>query len=97
MAPQMLRFERRPTKEHRFDRHKPPYVTSYEYAGLHQLSSLWLGFASDYRSLREGSIGRSRHALDVDREIKRLNQTGGRVVFSLFDQDRAIARAGTCR
>ena len=71
----------------------PPYVTSYEYADLHQLSSLWLGFASDYRTLREGSIGSSQHALDFDREIKRLNQTGGRVVFSLFDQDRAIARA----
>lgn len=71
----------------------PPYVTSYEYADLHQLSSLWLGFASDYRTLREGSIGSSQHSLDFDREIKRLNTTGGRVVFSLFNKDRAIARA----
>lgn len=35
----------------------PPYVTSYEYADLHQLSSLWLGFADDYRDLRRGTIG----------------------------------------
>ncbi len=27
----------------------PPYVTSYEYADLHQLSSLWLNFAEDYK------------------------------------------------
>lgn len=35
----------------------PPYVTSYEYADLHQLSSLWLGYTEDYRDLRKGSIG----------------------------------------
>ena len=29
----------------------PPYVTSYEYADLHQLSTLWLQYASDYRDL----------------------------------------------
>ena len=25
----------------------PPYVTSYEYANLHQLSTLWLGYVND--------------------------------------------------
>ena len=35
----------------------PPYVTSYEYADLHQLSSIWLGYAKDFRELREKSIG----------------------------------------
>ena len=35
----------------------PPYVTSYEYADLHQLSTLWLGYTDDYRSFREGTIG----------------------------------------
>lgn len=35
----------------------PPYVTSYEYADLHQLSSLWLGYAQDYTDLRKDSIG----------------------------------------
>lgn len=35
----------------------PPYVTSYEYADLHQLSTLWLGYATDYKELRADSIG----------------------------------------
>lgn len=71
----------------------PPYVTSYEYADLHQLTSLWLGFASDYRDLRNGSIGSIQHSLDFNREIKRLNTVGSRVVFSLFDRSQSIARA----
>ena len=71
----------------------PPYVTSYEYADLHQLSSLWLGYAGDYRDLRNGSIGSAQHDLDFNREIKRLNTVGSQIVFGLFDQDKAIARA----
>lgn len=35
----------------------PPYVTSYEYADLHQLSTLWLGYVDDYTELRKNSIG----------------------------------------
>jgi DNA modification methylase len=71
----------------------PPYVTSYEYADLHQLSSLWLGYATDYRHLRNGSIGSTQHDLDFNREIKRLNTVGARVVFGLFDKDRSIAKS----
>jgi methylase of polypeptide subunit release factors len=71
----------------------PPYVTSYEYADLHQLSSLWLAYASDYRELREGSIGSTQHRLDFNREIKRLNKIGSEVVFTLFDRDKATARS----
>lgn len=71
----------------------PPYVTSYEYADLHQLSSLWLGYASDYRDLRNGSIGSAQHELDFNREIKRLNTVGSRIVFGLFDRDKAIAKS----
>src|ERR1017187_925163 len=32
----------------------PPYVTSYDYADIHQLSILWLNYARDYRQLRKG-------------------------------------------
>ena len=71
----------------------PPYVTSYEYADLHQLSSLWLGYADDYRELRNGSIGSAQHDLDFSREIKRLNTVGSQIVFGLFSQDKANARA----
>ncbi len=71
----------------------PPYVTSYGYADLHQLSSLWLGYAADYRDLRDGSIGSAQHDFNFNREIKRLNTVGTQIVFGLFDRERSIARA----
>lgn len=71
----------------------PPYVTSYEYADLHQLSSLWLGFADDYRELRNGSIGTTQHDFNFNREVKRLNQSGSEIVFSLFSKDARAARS----
>ena len=40
----------------------PPYVTSYNYADIHQLSTLWLGYATDYRSLRRNMLG-NRHGV----------------------------------
>jgi hypothetical protein len=71
----------------------PPYVTSYEYADLHQLSSLWLDYTDDYRKLRTGSIGSLHHVYNFDRELKRLNQTGTNIVFRLLDKDKAKARS----
>jgi methylase of polypeptide subunit release factors len=71
----------------------PPYVTSYEYADLHQLSSLWLGYASDHRQLRRGSIGSASHDLNFRSEFKRLNQVGTHVAFSIFGSDQAAARS----
>lgn len=71
----------------------PPYVTSYEYADLHQLSSLWLSYAKDYRMLRNGSIGSLFHTYNFDRELKHLNSTGSNIVFRLLDQDKAKARS----
>src|ERR1051326_8192336 len=43
----------------------PPYVTSYEYADLHQLTTLWLGYSSadgfrEFRSRFIGSIQKQR-------------------------------------
>ena len=35
----------------------PPYVTSYEYADLHQLPSLWLGFMKELPEFRKKFIG----------------------------------------
>ena len=71
----------------------PPYVTSYEYADLHQLSSLWLGYSSDYRTLRKGSIGSSQHALDFEREIANLNTIGTEIITQLAESERYIAKA----
>ena len=71
----------------------PPYVTSYEYADLHQLSSLWLGYTEDYRELRRGSIGSLYHIYNFDKELKRLNETGTSIVFRLLDQHKSKARS----
>ncbi len=73
----------------------PPYVTSYEYADLHQLSSLWLEFAEDYRDLREGSIGSLYHQYDFNGEWKRLNETGFKIVSRLLCQYKSKARSVT--
>jgi DNA modification methylase len=35
----------------------PPYVTSYEYADLHQLSALWFQFADNLNDFRKNFIG----------------------------------------
>jgi methylase of polypeptide subunit release factors len=71
----------------------PPYVTSYEYADLHQLSSLWLGFVEDYRKLRNGSIGSRYHSCDINDELGSLNGVGGRIVSKLSKQRRSKARS----
>ncbi len=69
----------------------PPYVTSYEYADLHQLSSLWIGFAEDYRELRNGSIGSLHHVYNFEKELKRLNKTGSSIVFRLLNKNKPKA------
>lgn len=71
----------------------PPYVTSYEYADLHQLSSLWLEFTNDYRNLRRGSIGSVHHDYNFEREAKRLNSIGNDIVFSMYSIDKSKAKS----
>ena len=70
----------------------PPYVTSYEYADLHQLSSLWLGYSEDYRDLRQGSIGSTYSDFDFESKVKHLNHVGDSVVFRMFNIDRRKAK-----
>jgi DNA modification methylase len=71
----------------------PPYVTSYEYADLHQLSTLWLGFTNDYKLLREGTIGSLYHDSVFTKDIKKLNNTGEGIVFQLYNVDKRKARS----
>ena len=71
----------------------PPYVTSYEYADLHQLSTLWLDFSKDYRSLREGTIGSLYHNSNFTEDIKELNKTGEKIVFQLYNYDKRMAKS----
>ncbi len=71
----------------------PPYATSYEYADLHQLSALWLGFVEDHRNLRPGVIGASTRRANLAAALRSLNTVGMQIVFSLFDKNRALAEA----
>ena len=71
----------------------PPYVTSYEYADLHQLSSLWLEYVSDYRELRNGTIGSIHHEYNFDEEFKRLNSTGMEIVDDLLIGHKSKAKS----
>jgi len=70
----------------------PPYVTSYEYADLHQLSTLWLGYAKDYRDLRKGTIG-SVHQTETTNRKDELNAVGQRIVTSLEKVGSSKAKA----
>ncbi len=59
----------------------PPYVTSYEYADLHQLPSLWFGFLDELSSFRKKFIGssyRDRKMIDLKSTIadKIVNELG---------------------
>lgn len=71
----------------------PPYVTSYEYADLHQLSTLWLGYTDDYRSFRRGTIGSLHGASQLNHVTKSLNSTGFDIVSKLFSVDKAKSRS----
>lgn len=65
----------------------PPYVTSYEYADLHQLSTLWLGYTDDFKSFRQGTIGSLYHANDYEQNVQHLNETGLDIVTQLKGQE----------
>jgi methylase of polypeptide subunit release factors len=69
----------------------PPYVTSYEYADLHQLSTLWLEYADDYRDLRQNSIG-STHSVFDESIISSLNRSGRAIFDELSNVDKSKAR-----
>lgn len=71
----------------------PPYVTSYEYADLHQLSSLWLDYTDDYRKLRDGTIGSLYHNDNYDLDKRRLNKTGSFIVEALYQKSKGKAKS----
>ena len=50
----------------------PPYVTSYEYADLHQLTALWFRHMTDLPSFRKQFIGTAYHDdrnIDIDSDM----------------------------
>jgi hypothetical protein len=72
----------------------PPYVTSYEYADLHQLTSLWLGYTDDYTQLRNNSIGSLYNTEDMP-EINNLTNTAQKTIAQFrenISKTKSIAR-----
>lgn len=70
----------------------PPYVTSYEYADLHQLSTVWLGFASDYRELRKGSIG-SIYNQSLENDITRILFKSGADIIEQLERKKGVPKS----
>ncbi len=71
----------------------PPYVTSYEYADLHQLSTLCLGFSSDYRYFRTGSIGSLFGSRNIDVNIEEINSVANSIVMRMYSVDKRRAKS----
>jgi SAM-dependent methyltransferase len=71
----------------------PPYATSYEYADLHQLSSLWLDYVEDYRELRNGSIGSLYHINNRNKKTSKLNYVGDKIISTLSKRDKLKAKS----
>ena len=70
----------------------PPYVTSYNYADIHQLSTLWLGYAADYRSLRRNMLGNRRGAPKPQPGmIKKLGDAAWRTFRDMREEDASHA------
>ena len=68
-------------------------MTSYEYADLHQLSSLWLDFADDYRTLRKDSVGSNYNVSNIVELKNNLFPVGRKIVDKLEEVDKSKADA----
>ena len=70
----------------------PPYVTSYEYADLHQMSALWLGYTDEYQKLRKGTIGSIHNNSEYEKNKKQLLSSGLKIVEALYKVDKSRAK-----
>jgi len=66
----------------------PPYVTSYEYADLHQLTALWLGYTKDLNDFRKRFIGTSYYS---KKDIVLNSSTAEDIKEQLLKKDRKTA------
>jgi DNA modification methylase len=62
----------------------PPYVTSYEYADLHQLSALWFNYTDDLAKFRKSFMGSAHN--DV-KETVIGSELGERIVEALQEHN----------
>ncbi len=66
-----------------------PYVTSYEYADLHQLSTIWLDLAEDLAEYRQKFIG-TAHKNYADRIL--TGQIANHIVAEMADKSKKMAQ-----
>ncbi|MCX5632496.1 MAG: DNA methyltransferase [Phycisphaerae bacterium] len=67
----------------------PPYVTSYEYADLHQLSILWFNFTDDIKKIKKDFVGtssRKKAKRNIDSELAKAT------IQKLSDIERSHAK-----
>ena len=67
----------------------PPYVTSYEYADLHQLSAIWFGYTDDLAEFRKGFIGSAHNDTE---EIEIGSELGKEIVDELMFRDKSKSK-----
>lgn len=67
----------------------PPYVTSYEYADLHQLTALWFEYAKDLSDFRKRFIGTSHNGV---KEIVLNSQIAKSIKQNLEKKNRKLAK-----
>lgn len=68
----------------------PPYVTSYEYADIHQLTAYWMEYVSDMSEFRKQFIGTSFSG-NTSLEVRGSLQAQ-RIVDDLVKRSRHVAR-----
>lgn len=66
-----------------------PYVTSYEYADLHQLSTIWLDLAEDLTEYKKEFIGTSYKEYDNKKLRSKLALD---IVNKMFEKSRKMAK-----
>jgi len=66
-----------------------PYVTSYEYADLHQLSTIWLDLAEDLTDYRKDFIGTAHKKYD---KVQLRSEIAKEVIEKLKSKDKKLAK-----
>ena len=67
----------------------PPYVTSYEYADLHQLTALWLEYTKDLSDFRKRFIGTSHNGI---KEIILNSKIAEKIKQDLEKKNKKLAK-----
>jgi len=67
----------------------PPYVTSYEYADIHQLTGYWFDYVEDISSFRKRFIGTF---FSNNQNLTTRDEMAQRIVNNLCTRDKKVAR-----